>query len=356
MHSRASRVSIKGGVTDLLASRSDCEWSAIAVGMSWLPAAILCSLLTSVSATYNPCIPRVYIGTSKGALLISMDGGDLWETRYPVPPVSNIRTITAVGDNVYIGTDFEGLRISRGAGRTWPTQTFANGGPGTAYVFDVFAVKNRVWVSSYGRLIFSNDSGETWPVQVPLSNPPFETSTVSSALYVSDRRVFVGTSGEQTGGIGVSDDDGNTWKFVKTGGTVTTITGTGRHVYAGVQNRDDGAILLSDDHGHTWGTQYTTQIGSVTSISTVGDKVYVATRGGGLAISDTKNAWRTWVVKSASDGLSNTIYKVIAAGGNIYVETEAGILVSRDGGQIWADKTPMLPEGHVIKAWYAHCP
>jgi len=210
-----------------------------------------------------------------------------------------------------------------------------------AYV--TYVSGNRVYVGTEGeggRFAISNDKGETWPVNVLLSPAGKKYSGYEiRAIYVFNGRIYIGTASK---GVGISDDDGKTWRFVNSSNglasnNVRGLVGVGQKIYAG-SNRifdNDGDLSISEDGGKTWRKQKTNeQELGLTSIAASGDKVYASHRSNGLSVSS--DGGKTWVQKKMPVGL-NEVYAVAASGNNAYAASAHGVAISRDGGNTWAE-------------------
>lgn len=312
-----------------------------------------------------PCTAKVYIGTASGQLAISTDGGETWTRRDPMP-AEDIISIFALNDHVYVGTD-AGLAVSKNGGHTWAMIVFDSSSPSPrvagAYAWDskVVAGSGSCSGESSDRYAFSNDNGQTWPTNLKLPNPPFEECVTS--VYAVGGRSFIGTSAPYTnhGGLGISDDNGKTWKFIdQTKGLgnnrVRALAAAGNTIYVGL-DLDGGTISISEDGGRTWGRQNTTKFGSdigVRGLTLSGSTLYVATSGGGMSMSN--DVWQSWTTKTTIDGLaSNKTFSVGVIENSIFVGTDNGLSISHDAGKTWATKSKKqgLPSDK-ITAVFAH--
>jgi len=306
----------------------------------------------------SPCTDRLYLGIGNG-LVISTDGGDTWSRR---DPSDSIRTIHAVGDNVYVGTN-SGLAISVNGGRTWKIMKLNP--PDSTQYSSGFAVGNRVYVATIqdragrkdngAKFLISNDTGKTWSVNVTVGN---SLQYAIGSVYVASDRIFVGTV---NWGLGISDDDGKTWKFIgKEQGLgsnfVKAITGVGDKVYVGLGDRKCGTIAISEDFGESWGIQNTTRLDQATGVNSIflaDDKVYVTSEGGGVSISN--DVWKKWNNTLKSGGLADDRARAVtAAGDNIFVATFEGVSKSSDGGKTWTNVDIGL-DSRLSGAGFAHC-
>jgi len=282
------------------------------------------------------CTDTVYATISGGELAVSKDAGETWTTsQLPSPLKRGVVSIAANGDALYAVPLLGNLHVSHDKGQTWKRLTIPTSLPdGRQYAGVTYAAGNRVYVGTWGeggRFAISDDQGETWPINVRLS-PGWRPGTFSgyeiSAIHASNGRSYVGTWSK---GVGISEDDGKTWRFVGEG-KVFAIAGVGDKVYVGY-GISDGTISISEDGGKSWRIQKMGHKSFVSSIAAVKDKVFVAHGGGGLSVSS--DGGKTWVARDMPNG---AIFANLVAmsGNNVYLGTDKGVFISRDGGDTWS--------------------
>jgi len=320
-------------------------------------AATILPILVSIAfSTCAPCNEKIYIGGQFGQLAISTDGGETWTRRDPIKG-RGVNSISANGENIFVATNW-GLAVSNNGGENWKT-VYLNPDKNAQWVASVFSTGNKVFASSNGysglmggTFSTSNDNGATWPIQQNVSN----SDNYVTAVYASDKRLYVGTG---KNGLGVSEDDGKTWAFIKTdkglaGNFVLSVAGDGNKLYVGAN--EGGKISVSEDDGKTWAVRNTTRIregGRITSIFAANGMVYVTSYKGGLSISN--DGGKTWTYKMKSDGLASDLATSVAVNGNnVYVGTNDGLSISRDGGNTWTTKKIDFPRNYVSTI-FAHC-
>jgi len=180
--------------------------------------------------------------TADGVIFRSEDGGATWAAvlRGPVP----VLCLFDAGGTVYAGLEDEGLLASIDLGVTWRPESLAArgltrltaGGDGDLYAFGPLA---GVWSSA--------DGGSTWARMEPLRDErpiqAFAAGPDGSCLLAGTRR-----------GLVVSQDGGQTWRATGVRDQVLTIArfpevAAFHRAYAGTRQ---GTVARSDDAGMTW--------------------------------------------------------------------------------------------------------
>jgi len=295
------------------------------------------SQLSCTDTVYATTLPRSGEATS---LAVSTDEGETWTTRdLPAPLDQGLWSIAANGDALYAVASMSILYVTHNQGKTWKRLTIPTSLPDGRNANVIYVAGNRVYVGAYadgGRFAISDDNGETWPINVRLS-PDWRPGTFSgyevNAIHASNGRAYIGTRSK---GVGISEDDGKTWRFVGAGPFsegVSVIAGFGDKVYVGY-GTSDGTISISEDGGKSWRLQKTNEENrSVSSIAAINDKVYATHGGPYLSISS--DGGKRWARTLMPIRVEQT-YSVVVSGNNVYVGTSEGVVVSRDGGDTWS--------------------
>jgi len=232
--------------------------------------------------------------------------------------------------------------VSRDQGETWKKVTLSpTSKDGSDHASVTYVSGNRVYVGTEldgGRFAISNDKGETWPVNVsvtPRQGDPNAGYGIQ-AIHATNGRTYIGTYRQ---GVGISEDDGKTWRFVNSAhglaaDNVNGIAGVGDKVYVSFNENDK--ISISEDGGKTWRIQDTNpDTNWVSSVAAVKDKVYVSHLLAGLSVSS--DGGKTWSEKSLPNG-KDFASEVVLSGDNVYVGTELGLYISHDGGDTWESR------------------
>jgi photosystem II stability/assembly factor-like uncharacterized protein len=227
-----------------------------------------------------------------------------------------------------------------------------------------FAKNPRIYASTTGGVIWSDDAGDTWPVST-LGLPPVEsvTALVLSPAFAQDQTLFAGTDG---GRLFKSTDGGRVWQSVRGG-----FESDGWPIYAialsptYVQDQTlyvgtyGNGLWRSTDGGHTWtaaNSGLTNQrIRSLTYIrqEDAMPVLYTGTDKGLFTLTDGAKNWQRLEIDGIADPHVNTIVAVPAEteSPTIYVglATE-GIYKSTDNGNTWVSlaKSPQAVGGTVM--------
>jgi photosystem II stability/assembly factor-like uncharacterized protein len=228
------------------------------------------------------------------------------------------------------------LRMSADQGATWLTP---------AVPAPVFAVAgsskqpNIVFAGTAGGILKSVDSGKTW-TSLP-STPTF----VVNALVVDSvdpNQVYAGTD------IGTfkSQDGGMTWRAIDQGqGVIVLVSNPVRSstLFSAVEldGRSPG-VYRTTDSGANWSLLANSPLGvfSLACDPANADVLYAAADkngsygGGNQAIYKTTDAGDTWT-KLADLPVSVSTFTLTASTTAVYVGTDHGVLISRDGGVTW---------------------
>jgi len=311
---------------------------------------LLKSLLTLPFVT--PCTDKIYAGTGSGHLAISTDAGETWTT-LALPASYPVKSIASVGDHIYVGTLLDGIAVSHDGGTTWKRPKLDSQ---IHSVYSVFAIGNRVYagvkVRGGAKFCISNDNGETWPINIRFNDTAQEYQSVN-AIYVDGNKIFIGTDSK---GLGISEDDGNTWKYMGVAQglydpEVTGISVVGSKIFLA----NDAKMTMSENGGKTWRHE-TVSSSYVKSVLAAKDNVYATSFGAGISLS--ADGGKTWVAKGESDGLAGNVAQSVAIDqkNNVYVGTTKGLSISSDNGITWRNKNTShgLPSSDVI-ALFIYC-
>lgn len=180
-----------------------------------------------------------------------------------------------------VGPPLLGLIRSTDAGQSWEPVSLSGegdfhaleGAHGRVYGFD----------SANGRLMISDDGGETWEER----DPP--EPLLDLAVHPSDPQRLVAT-GER--GVYASEDDGETWRPL--GGEVGFVTwpAEDRLYLAGVTGR----VQMSEDLGRSWAEVGTVGAQPAALLATSGEELYAALADG--TVKQSIDGGSTWTVRS----------------------------------------------------------
>lgn len=214
-----------------------------------------------------------YTVDSEGIIIKTIDGGETWETIYPlsgtVPSFTRIEFITPLkGFVVGWGNTF---MMTEDGGETWndvdagtnvyfyTSLNFYNENKGFA-----MALNLSDGLDSY----ITNDGGETW---VPGEN----TSNMAEfASCFADENTLFSVGKDQI--ISKSEDGGDNWSIISSGiPTYYNFEVFFKDVDNGIVSTEDGTLLTTHDSGNTWDT-YSTGYHNFYGLNYVGDHIYAA--------------------------------------------------------------------------------
>jgi photosystem II stability/assembly factor-like uncharacterized protein len=197
----------------------------------------------SVSAVAFSRSGTLAVATDVG-IAISKDGASSWDiVSADTPSVLSLLFATSADDAevLFAATDRQGIYRSLDGGRTWAP---ANAGCDASLHTILVASTEMVLVGGHDVGVrVSTDSGETWCE----ASAGFGDAAVSGLARAGNRTVFAATSQ----GVFRSDSPGAAWHVcsVDAAVPVRAVASAGAHVYAALEN---GRLLTSGDDGRTW--------------------------------------------------------------------------------------------------------
>lgn len=273
----------------------------------------------------------LYASTYGGGVFRSQDKGDSWTA------VSNgladwtVSALLAVSeDTVFAGTLDGGVFRTTDGGNSWVE---VNTGLMGTSVSELQVVGNKIYAGIGHRLVYSNDSGESWqPVQIP--PPPIsyhfsDLSEVGGKLYVAATRF---APGNVVGGIFQVDEARNALIELSTDSELYAIECMeiiGLTFYVGTQ----GSGVFRWTPGLDSWTNLGLEGHFITALSVNGKEIYAGTPRG--EIFHSKNAGERWKFIS-SDMLNSFMSDLRWVGSTLYATTWGkGIFRSTNDGNSW---------------------
>ena len=252
--------------------------------------------ITSLAISGN----NIYAGTWDDGLYISTNKGDYWEHKSNGLPyifsgdtlfLEIIKAIIIYNNNIFIGTT-NGIYISTNKGDNWDSK---NAGIPQLDTFNMpvysMAIKeNSIYIGTDSGIYLTTNNGENWNEKnIGIGNWPVYS------LIINENDIFAGT---EYGGIFLSIDNGDSWKYIgKKDTIIATLLVKDNYILAG------GGFYVSSNNGKDW-TNYLNGIG-VLSITINGEYVFVGTASYGvlraklsdLGLTDVKEQEQTNEIK-----------------------------------------------------------
>jgi uncharacterized protein (TIGR03437 family) len=229
------------------------------------------------------------------------------------------------------------LRMSSDQGATWlapavPAPVFAVAGSPKQ--------PNVVFAGTANGILKSLDSGKTWTSVAAASTYWVNALVVDS---VNPDLVYAAT----TSGTYQSRDGGMTWRLVDHGGweVLALVSAPTRSttLFSAIETGGSSpGVYRTTDSGSTWSLLVNAPLGafSLACDPANPDVLYAATAqdgligGGNPAVYKTTDAGDTWI-KLADLPVSISTFTLAASTAAVYVGTDNGVLLSRDGGVTW---------------------
>lgn len=273
----------------------------------------------------------LYASTFGGGVFRSEDSGDSWTTVNDGLTDQTVSALLAVSeDTVFVGTLDGGVFRTTDGGNSWVE---ANTGLMGTSVSELEVVGDRIYAGIGHRLVYSNDSGESWqPVQIP--PPPISyhfsaLSEVGGKLYVAATRF---APGDVVGGIFQVDEARNSLIELSTDSELYAIECmeiVGLTFYVGTQGSGVFRWTPGLDSWESLGLEEH----FITALSVNGKKIHAGTpRGEIFRLEKTGKSWK-FISSDMSDGFISDLKWV---GSTLYTATWGkGIFRSTNDGNSW---------------------
>jgi photosystem II stability/assembly factor-like uncharacterized protein len=213
-------------------------------------------------------------------------------------------------------------------------------------VSPAFESDGNVFAGTQGGVLRSPDGGEIWQAATLGTPPPVVSAMVLSPDYVRDGTLFVGTMED---GVFLSTDRGTRyqrWNFGLLDLNVLTLAispafAEDETLFAGTET----GVFRSTNGGRAWReTSFPIDRAPVISLAVSPNyaddgSLFAGTESSGLFHSDDRG--QTWA-RVGEDAVMDAVNAVIVspdfpAAPDVLVALSSALLVSRDGGQSWAD-------------------
>jgi len=305
---------------------------------------------------FSPIVPGQALIANDGGVHVTPDGGFRWRRLSLDLPISQFYRIDVDPFDprrVYGGTQDNGSLASV---LNQPGQWRAiSGGDGFWVAVDPFDPTTVYSEIYFAQAIYRVDTrtNTVTPIHYPINEMGGERGDWSSPLACSpyDGRLYSARVN-----LYRTSDQGNTWQRVRTGASAFTSAialsyQTGDHMLIGTAN---GEIRVTKDDGATWTRAQGIPGRYVTDIKfdpNIGDRVYATVSGTGAGHvfrSDDGGYHFTDITANLPDVPTNTVAVDPDNIDRLFVGTDAGVLVSLDGGKLWLPFNQGLPYAPVI--------
>lgn len=269
----------------------------------------------------------VFAGANGGEIFSSVDNGDTW-TLVTSGEIKNPVTVIVANDSmIFAGTHGGGIfrHIINGDG--W--QRLA-GGLSDSIINTILIESNGQIVAGTPHGVFiSSNNGATWISHVSA----FDGTSVLS-LFQNGSGLFAGTS---AGEIYFSSNSGVYWAERGTIGKhkITSLNTVGNRLFTSTA---DSGIFVSIDNGSKWTSADSGLFNlNIAGLTLNGTTIFAATSMGEGGAFSSADSGRTW---SPVPGLHDSLFcAVLANGHNLYTASnsiDAGVLRSTDEGVTWS--------------------
>jgi photosystem II stability/assembly factor-like uncharacterized protein len=237
----------------------------------------------------NPADGSLFIATHSG--LFSSSAGEQSAERVG-DSVQDTMGFTVVGEDTFLGSGHPGpgeagppvlgLIRSTDAGQSWEPVSLS----GEADFHALEAAHGRVYGfdSANGRLMISEDEGQTWSEREP------PAPLLDLAVHPSDPE-RIAAAGE--GGIYLSDDDGDSWRSVGGRPGFLAWPSEDRLLVVGA----NGVVQTSSDLGKSWRALGSIGGQPAALLGAADDEIYAALPDG--TVKQSTDGGRTWLVRSS---------------------------------------------------------
>lgn len=320
--------------TDLPQGATFNQANATGAQFSWTPAAQQIGLYIVTFKVSDNGLPSLATTRTVAISVVAPDAGPragVW-TATAGPEGGGATALLASGSNVFAGTLSNGVYRSTDGGNTW--KRASNGIPNFTRVNALAQAGDTIIAAATFGVFRSTDNGDSWT----LSNEGLDDLAIfGRSLAVKGDLVFAGTFG----GVYVSSDRGKTWKAENKGlpaqSMVTALAVSGSSLFAS----SGAALYRSNDDGQNWSPAPNNlpQPSQITSFAVAGSTLFTGLSGGGVYRSaDGGQNW-TPINTGPERPLINSL---LAAGGNLLVGADRGLLVLPANGQVSQLPKPVL--------------
>lgn len=274
---------------------------------------------------------------------------------------------------VFVAGLQDGVSVSRDGGRTWALsdgwadESAALG----AAVSPNFARDQTVYAATPGGVNVSRDGGVSWQQSIATSAPVRAVISVSAADPAGTTALAAVANGQLLD----SDDGGATWRAARNaafgGAEIVSLAGSAdysrdRTVFVTTKSASDAVVWRSTNGGEQWarwlvepGQHDTVQL-AISPNYSADELVFVGLGGRVLSprqdaravhASKRRNVWRDVELGGGATAVTAlAVSPAFARDRTLLVATNAGIFVSRDGGQTYQNWSEGLPQPPRITA------
>jgi len=188
---------------------------------------------------------ELLLATDNKGLFLSGNQRREWRQISDPSWTPKINAIALARDSIYAGVYQEGVFLSKDEGKSWHS---LNEGLPSLAVQAILPTAKRLWVGTNSGLFFQEKGDSLW------RKTEIETQVLS--LYLLANKLVGGTSQ----GTILSEDQGDSWKWIHQAGAVHYTHPIGNRIYELIINGD---VNYSDSWGQFWGkTNYAPRAGS----------------------------------------------------------------------------------------------
>src|SRR5574341_5533 len=280
----------------------------------------------SIYAIARGADDQIYIATDRRGIYSSSDAGKTW-TRIPGLDDKIALSVAALDtQTIFVGTSGQGAFVTRERGQSWHALDLFTGDYVSFIVIDP-RDRRTIFLRTRWGLFRSLDRGAKWQ----LLQGGVE-GIIVNALLIDSHRLYAATSG----GVLVSDDDGETWQSANEGlppnvQALALAQLDARTILAGMQT----GVYMTRNAGKTWeAVNEGLGVPQVHAL-VIQNSALVAATEDGLYRADANGNFE-WI---GNEAMRWPMLSVVIAPSNpqtIYAGSyRRGIYISRDGGRTW---------------------
>lgn len=261
---------------------------------------------------------------------------DFWE--FNSQPNKIIRNIKMCSNGYMVAEYPNKILLSTDNGDTWNVIL-------SAYTEGTIGIgpNDEIYIAGYSTVLYSYDYGNTWNQREITYTAPDSTQTSTIIFCIEtdkDGSVYLGTMG----GVFRSDDRGNSWKRLVNGMFIKDIrsllVSSTNKILAGSNSIVNG-IYISTDKGENWQDVNMASMDGQIFFSLAEDSLGNLYAGGINKLFFSIDNGSSWQV--ISNVKSSFTDMLIDKNNNIYTSFGgSGILISKDGGTTWEEKSKGL--------------
>jgi len=315
--------------TTIFAGTTGAVFRSTDNGESWVAAGALQTGSDVETLIVNGTV--IFAGTASGGVFRSVNNGGAWTAVNAGLTNLYITALGVAGTNLFAATGGDGVFLSTNNGDSWMA---VNTGLTNLFARAIAAIGTTVFAGTDDGVFRSTDNGQSWaPASAGL------TGRAAKSLGVIGTMLYVGTND----GVSRSNDNGANWAGVNAGLSnlqIYAFAAIGSKIFAatngfaetdGSGNILSGGVYVTNDNGQSWrAVNNGLNEPYIGGFVAVGTSLFAATAYGVYRSTDQGESWK--IVLGPRLDIAGGM---VASGTTLYLRTTFAISRSTDNGDNW---------------------